>query len=184
MILDNLNEEQTKVALSNGRPILVIAGAGSGKTKTIIHKALYLINNSMVRAKRLLIMTFTNKAANEIKERIRRYDESLQIEWSGTFHSIASKIIRMYPAKFGLPKDFRVLDEEDSKRLFQGLLKEKNISKQEGQKLYTAVNQAIEGIKFLDEDDKFDICNGVSRGIFKCDVRARSSEFFIPYGCS
>ncbi len=161
-LLQGLNEEQKKVVLSTGKPILVVAGAGSGKTKTIIHKALHLILSeySKVRAKRLLMITFTNKAANEIKERIRRYGDTLgydlKIEWIGTFHSIASKIIRRHHAIFGLSSDFRILDEEDSKRLFQGLLKGQEISKEEGKKLYIAVNQLIEGIRAIDEDNKFD----------------------------
>ncbi len=161
-LLHGLNEEQKKVVLSEGKPILVVAGAGSGKTKTIIHKALHLIlkKDSKVRAKRLLMITFTNKAANEIKERIQRYSESLghdlKLEWIGTFHSVASKIIRRHHSVFGLSADFRILDEEDSKRLFQGLLKGKDVSKEMGKKLYVAVNQAIEGIRLIDEDDKFD----------------------------
>jgi len=155
--LEGLNEEQKRVVLSKGKPILVVAGAGSGKTKTIIHKALHLIKeDKSVRASRLLMITFTNKAANEIKERVQRYDNSINIEWIGTFHSIASRIIRRHALLFGLTKDFRVLDEEDSKRLFQGLLRGSDVSKEEGKKLYIAVNQAIEGIRFLDEDDKFD----------------------------
>ena len=161
-LLQGLNEEQKKVVLSKGKPILVVAGAGSGKTKTIIHKALHLIldEDSKVRAKRLLMITFTNKAANEIKERIRLVGNSLgfnlNIEWIGTFHSVAFRIIKRHHAIFGLYDDFRVLDEEDSKRLFQGLLKGQEISKEEGKKLYIAVNQAIEGIRTLDEDNKFD----------------------------
>jgi DNA helicase-2/ATP-dependent DNA helicase PcrA len=161
-LLEGLNEEQKKVVLSNGKPILVVAGAGSGKTKTIIHKALYLIFNeeSNIRAKRLLMITFTNKAANEIKERIQKYanllGKNINIEWIGTFHSVASRIIRKYHSIFGLSNDFRVLDEDDSIRLFKSIIKDQDIKKEEVKKLFIAVNQAIEGIRFLDEDNKFD----------------------------
>ena len=161
-LLEGLNEEQKKVVLSNGKPLLVVAGAGSGKTKTIIHKALYLIFNQeyKIRGSRLLMITFTNKAANEIKERIQKYANLLgkyiNIEWVGTFHSVASRIIRKHHAIFGLSNDFRVLDEEDSVRLFKSIIKDKDIKKEEAKKLYIAVNQAIEGIRFLDEDNKFD----------------------------
>jgi len=161
-LLEGLNEEQKKVVLSNGKPLLVVAGAGSGKTKTIIHKALYLIFNKeyKIRGSRLLMITFTNKAANEIKERIQKYanllGKDINIEWVGTFHSVASRVIRKHHAIFGLSNDFRVLDEEDSVRLFKSIIKDKDIEKEEAKKLYIAVNQAIEGIRFLDEDNKFD----------------------------
>jgi len=161
-LLEGLNEEQKKVVLSNGKPLLVVAGAGSGKTKTIIHKALYLIFNQeyKIRGSRLLMITFTNKAANEIKERIQKYanllGKDINIEWVGTFHSVASRIIRKHHAIFGLSNDFRVLDEEDSIKLFKSILKDQDIKKDEAKKLYIAVNQAIEGIRFLDEDNKFD----------------------------
>jgi Superfamily I DNA and RNA helicases len=161
-LLEGLNEEQKKVVLSNGKPLLVVAGAGSGKTKTIIHKALYLIFNKeyKIRGSRLLMITFTNKAANEIKERIQKYanllGKDINIEWVGTFHSVASRVIRKHHAIFGLSNDFRVLDEEDSVRLFKSKLKDQDIKKDEVKKLYIAVNQAIEGIRFLDEDNKFD----------------------------
>ncbi|PMP91084.1 MAG: DNA helicase UvrD [Hydrogenobaculum sp.] len=161
-LLEGLNEEQKRVVLSNGKPILVVAGAGSGKTKTIIHKALYLIfhEESLVRARRLLMITFTNKAANEIKERIQKYanllGKNINIEWIGTFHSVASRIIRKHHAIFGLSNDFRVLDEEDSTRLFKSIIKDQDVKKEEAKKLFIAVNQAIEGIRFLDEDNKFD----------------------------
>lgn len=156
--LEGLNEEQQRVVLSKGRPILVIAGAGSGKTKTIVHKALYLIQNQefLVRAKRLLLITFTNKAANEIKERIKKYAPNSEISWIGTFHSVAARIIRTQHHLFGLSKDFRVLDEDDTKKLFQTLLKNTDIKKEDGKKLFIKVNQAIEGILFLDEDNNFD----------------------------
>jgi Superfamily I DNA and RNA helicases len=155
-------KSKKKVVLSNGKPLLVVAGAGSGKTKTIIHKALYLIFNQeyKIRGSRLLMITFTNKAANEIKERIQKYanllGKDINIEWVGTFHSVASRVIRKHHATFGLSNDFRVLDEEDSVRLFKSIIKDKDIEKEEAKKLYIAVNQAIEGIRFLNEDNKFD----------------------------
>jgi Superfamily I DNA and RNA helicases len=139
-LLEGLNEEQKKVVLSNGKPLLVVAGAGSGKTKTIIHKALYLIFNQeyKIRGSRLLMITFTNKAANEIKERIQKYanllGKDINIEWVGTFHSVASRIIRKHHAIFGLSNDFRVLDEEDSIKLFKSILKDQDIKKDEAKK--------------------------------------------------
>lgn len=154
--LEGLNEEQKKVVLSTGKPILVVAGAGSGKTKTIVHKALFLIENKdiLIRANRILLITFTNKAANEIKERIKKY--GFEIEWIGTFHSVASRIIRKHHNFFNLSSDFRILDEDDTKKLFQNLLRYKNIDKEEGKRLFLKVNQAIEDLLFLDEDNKFD----------------------------
>ncbi len=107
-----LNEQQRKAVEHYGKPLLVIAGAGSGKTKTLIHKVEYLLKKGL-KKDQILCITFTNKAANEIKERVKK-NLGLELEWSGTFHSVAFKILKAEGEKIGIPKDFSIADEGDS----------------------------------------------------------------------
>lgn len=159
-ILEGLNKEQRSAVEYLDKSLLIVAGAGSGKTKTIVHKALYLIKEKGFSPSSILLVTFTNKAAKEIKDRIIKYlkdykfDENITFPWVGTFHSIGAKIIRRYSSFFGLKKDFRVLDEEDSKKLFTELLRETTISKEEAKKLYKNVLLYIEDLEDFNKEEE------------------------------
>ncbi len=159
-ILEGLNKEQRLAVEYLDKSLLIVAGAGSGKTKTIVHKALYLIKEKGFSPSSILLVTFTNKAAKEIKDRIIKYlkdykfDENITFPWVGTFHSISAKIIRRYSSFFGLKNDFRVLDEEDSKKLFTELLRETTISKEEAKKLYKNVLLYIEDLEDFNKEEE------------------------------
>jgi DNA helicase-2/ATP-dependent DNA helicase PcrA len=123
--LEELNPQQREALLHCKGPLLVIAGAGSGKTRVITYKYAYLIKNRKLRPSSILAVTFTNKAADEMKQRIR---DLLKIDcsqsWIGTFHSQCSKILRKEIKALGYSPDFCIYDEEDQCALIRQILKE------------------------------------------------------------
>ena len=138
--LSSLNEEQQKVVTFNGRHALVIAGAGTGKTRTIIHRAVYLLSQG-VRPDKILILSFTRKSAREIVERIKQFqDAGSVLNLSGqTFHSWCSQIIKNNPQVFE-QYDYTLLDSEDVDSLFKLLFTQKyKNNKTVDQKLYSKI---------------------------------------------
>lgn len=147
----SLNEQQKKAVEHFGKPLLVVAGAGSGKTKTLIHKVEYLIKEKGLRPDEILCITFTNKAAREIKERIKK-TLGLELEWSGTFHSIAYKILKMEWEEAGLPKDFSVADERDTSEILKELIKKYGI-KEELTQVKEKIAKLKENVNFNPEEE-------------------------------
>ena len=113
-----LNEEQRQVVLAGGGPILVIAGAGSGKTRTLVYRVARLIESG-TDPSRIMLLTFTNKASREM---LRRVEMLLSVDtrrlMGGTFHSVGSRLLRRFGSRVGLSSNFTILDEEDSREMF------------------------------------------------------------------
>ena len=126
--LDELNDSQRAAVLYNDGPSLVIAGAGSGKTRVLTYKIAYLLKNG-ISPYNILALTFTNKAAREMKDRIARIagDDIVWRLWMGTFHSVFSKILRREADKIGFKSDFTVYDSQDSKNLIKAIIKEMSL---------------------------------------------------------
>lgn len=126
--LDELNESQRAAVLYNDGPSLVIAGAGSGKTRVLTYKIAYLLDNGY-EPWSILALTFTNKAAREMKERIARAvgTEKAKYLWMGTFHSVFARILRTEADALGYSSNFTIYDSSDSKSLIKSLLKELNL---------------------------------------------------------
>lgn len=126
--LDELNESQRAAVLYNDGPSLVIAGAGSGKTRVLTYKIAYLLDNGY-EPWSILALTFTNKAAREMKDRIARAvgTEKAKYLWMGTFHSVFARILRTETAALGYSSNFTIYDSSDSKSLIKSLLKELNL---------------------------------------------------------
>lgn len=124
--LRHLNESQRDAVIYNEGPSLVIAGAGSGKTRVLTYKIAYLLKNG-ISPYNILALTFTNKAAREMKSRIAEVvgEEIARRLWMGTFHSIFSKILRREADKIAYRSDFTVYDSQDSKNLIKAIIKEK-----------------------------------------------------------
>ena len=124
-VLEGLNDKQYEAVVNTEGPCLVIAGAGSGKTKVLTHKIAYLIGNKGVKPWNILAITFTNKAANEMKERIANIvgDDAKDI-WMGTFHSICVRILRKFIDRIGFDSSFIIFDTSDQKTLVKGCLKD------------------------------------------------------------
>ena len=127
-ILKGLNDKQYEAVTKTQGPCLVIAGAGSGKTKVLTHKIAYLIEHEGAKPWDILAITFTNKAANEMKERITNLiGESAKDIWMGTFHSICVKILRRFIDRIGFDSSFIIFDTSDQKTLVKGCLKDLGI---------------------------------------------------------
>ena len=127
-ILEGLNDKQYEAVINTEGPCLVIAGAGSGKTKVLTHKIAYLIQEKNVLPWNILAITFTNKAANEMKERIAGLvGDAAKDMWIGTFHSICVRILRKFIDRIGFNSSFIIFDTSDQKSLVKRCLKELDI---------------------------------------------------------
>ncbi len=132
-LLKDLNPSQKKAVITTEGPVLVIAGAGSGKTKTLTHRVVFLIQEKKVPARNILAVTFTNKASNEMKERILKLldkeKNSSQIPHIGTFHNICVKILRQEIGLLGYSRSFNIFDDQDQLSLIKKVFNELEINK-------------------------------------------------------
>lgn len=128
-ILEDLNEKQYEAVINSDGPNLIIAGAGSGKTKVLTHKIAYLIEEKQVKPWNILAITFTNKAANEMKQRIENLigGQNTNDMWIGTFHAICVRILRKFIDRIGFNSSFVIFDASDQKSLVKQCLKQLNI---------------------------------------------------------
>jgi DNA helicase-2/ATP-dependent DNA helicase PcrA len=130
-LLNALNEAQRAAVSAPLSPTLVLAGAGSGKTRVLTHRAAWLIEETGVAPQGLLAVTFTNKAATEMRGRIESLlDIPGSALWVGTFHGIAHRLLRRHWREASLPQTFQILDNDDQYRLVRKLLKEQNLDEQ------------------------------------------------------
>ena len=119
-ILDSLNDQQRNAVASPSKNLLVLAGAGSGKTRVLVHRIAWLIQAEHVSPFAVLAVTFTNKAAREMRGRIEDLlGQSFSGMWVGTFHGLAHRLLRSHWQEAGLPEDFHILDAEDQLRLIK-----------------------------------------------------------------
>jgi DNA helicase-2/ATP-dependent DNA helicase PcrA len=127
-LLHNLNPEQHAAVSAPPEHMLILAGAGSGKTRVLVHRMAWLAQNNGVGLHQMLAVTFTNKAAREIKHRI---ETLLNVPshglWLGTFHGIAHRLLRMHYQEAGLSEHFQVMDSDDQSRLIKRMLKDQNL---------------------------------------------------------
>lgn len=127
-LLEGLNDKQYEAVVNTDGPCLVIAGAGSGKTKVLTHKIAYLLEEKDVKPWNILAITFTNKAANEMKERVENLvGEAAKDMWIGTFHSICVKILRRFIDRIGFEHSFVIFDTSDQRTLIKECLKDLQI---------------------------------------------------------
>jgi DNA helicase-2/ATP-dependent DNA helicase PcrA len=127
-LLDELNEAQRKAVTSEAQHTLVLAGAGSGKTRVLIHRLAWLIQVEHVSPLSIMAVTFTNKAAGEMRERAQKLLQvSARSMWIGTFHGIAHRLLRMHWQEAGLQESFQILDSDDQRRVLRRLIKEEGL---------------------------------------------------------
>ncbi len=127
-ILDGLNDMQRRAVECTEGPLLILAGAGSGKTRVLTYRVAYLISECNVSPYNILAVTFTNKAANELKERIAKIvGPGSEAVWASTFHSTCVKILRRFIEKLGYSRDFVIYDRDDQKTLMKDILKGMNL---------------------------------------------------------
>lgn len=128
-ILEVLNKEQKAAVVHTDGPLCVIAGAGTGKTRMLTHKIAYLINQNIVKPNQILAVTFTNKAAGEMKERVGKLvgNEIASQVWISTYHSLCARILRHEIKIFGYSSSFAILDSSDQKQILNNVYKKLNI---------------------------------------------------------
>ena len=127
-LLEGLNDKQYEAVVNTDGPCLVIAGAGSGKTKVLTHKIAYVIQEKQIKPWNILAITFTNKAANEMKQRVEAIvGDNVKDMWIGTFHSICVRILRRYIDRIGFESSFAIFDTSDQRTLIKDCLKQLDI---------------------------------------------------------
>jgi len=131
--LTQLNEKQREAASTVYGPVMIIAGAGSGKTRVLTYRTAHLLADKHAWPSQILLLTFTNKAAKEMKERISTLigEQASRGLWMGTFHSIFAKILRMEGDKIGYDRNFSIYDTEDQERLIKSIMNELQINQQQ-----------------------------------------------------
>jgi len=118
--LSHLNAEQAEAALHNFGPLLILAGAGSGKTTVLVSRTGRLIEENIAQPEQICVLTFTNKAARELKARVtRKCGKIAQGVWAGTFHSFGLYLLKLYHEEIGLPKTFGVIDPQDASHVIK-----------------------------------------------------------------
>jgi DNA helicase-2/ATP-dependent DNA helicase PcrA len=128
-ILEGLNEPQREAVLHEAGPLLILAGAGSGKTKTLTHRIAYLISKRHITPDQIMAVTFTNKAAKEMKDRLwNLLGSNIFMPWMGTFHSISVRILRRWGDHIGVPSNFVILDEADRQSLIKQVMKKLGVT--------------------------------------------------------
>ncbi len=125
----NLNENQKKAVSHIDGPLLIVAGAGSGKTRVLTSRIAHIIKNHKAFPDQILAVTFTNKAAKEMQTRVSRFlkKEATGLPWLGTFHSISAKLLRKHADAVGLKSNFSIIDQDDQLRLIKNICKAENI---------------------------------------------------------
>ena len=131
-IIDPLNDAQREAVTAPRRPTLVLAGAGSGKTRVLVHRIAWLISVEGLSPQKLFAVTFTNKAASELRQRI---EELLGFPtrhfWIGTFHGLAHRLLRIHWSETGLSEGFQIMDSEDQLRMIRRMLKRMGLDENE-----------------------------------------------------
>ena len=123
MILEGLNKQQREAAETMNGNIVIIAGAGSGKTRTITYRIAHMVKECGIDPNSILALTFTNKAANEMKERIEKLVGEDTPVSATTFHSFAYKFLKKFPNKIGYKKNFTIADDEDQREIIKKIIK-------------------------------------------------------------
>ena len=127
--LKNLNKEQKEAVSYLDGPLLIVAGAGSGKTKVLTSRIAHIIKRKKAYPNQILSVTFTNKAAQEMQNRVSNIlkKEAIGLSWLGTFHSISAKLLRKHAQAVNLHSNFSIIDQNDQVRLIKNICKAESI---------------------------------------------------------
>jgi DNA helicase II / ATP-dependent DNA helicase PcrA len=156
-IFSSLNDMQQKAVLHTDGPLLIIAGAGSGKTKTIVHRIAYLIASGRAKSWEILAVTFTNKAAGEMRDRVKMMLGKDKLDcWVSTFHSFCLNVLRRYGDKIGIRREFIIYDKDDQIKLIKNIIKEMDVNSDfikppiVSEQIDTAKNKLLDAAGYLD----------------------------------
>ena len=158
-ILDGLNEKQREAVTHKNGPLLVIAGPGTGKTRVITHRIAYLISEHGTKAEKILAVTFTNKAAQEMQDRV---NSEIDVRQGGkvkifTFHAFCYRILREHASEIGLDEDFRVLSQEEQEDILIEIVKKLDFRKSDyrARRLLNIINNSKSNLQPLTETSEF-----------------------------
>ena len=169
-LLENLNKAQKEAVLSTEGPNLIVAGAGSGKTRVLTTRLAYIINTNKAWPNQILCVTFTNKAAKEMQSRVLKYvsEKSTAVPWLGTFHSISVKFLRRHAEAIGLKGNFTIIDTDDQKKIVRNICKAEDIdAKKITPQFILSFIDKWKNKGLLPEDVKEEKFTGLERSIFK-----------------
>ncbi len=164
-LFEKLNKEQKKAVLSTEGPNLIVAGAGSGKTRVLTTRLIHIINQKKAWANQILCVTFTNKAAKEMQNRVMQHikGSSNSIPWLGTFHSISVKFLRRHAEALGYKSNFTILDTDDQKKLIRNIVK----------------GEDLDAKKFSPQLIMYHIDQWKNKGLLPKDVKLNKSSLII-----
>ena len=142
--LKNLNKVQKEAVMHLDGPLLIVAGAGSGKTKVLTTRIANIINEKKAYPNQILAVTFTNKAAKEMQKRVSKIlgSTAIGLSWLGTFHSICAKLLRKHASAVNLNSNFTIIDTDDQIRLIKNICKGENIDIKQLSPRYVLANIA------------------------------------------
>jgi len=169
-LLENLNKEQKEAVLSTEGPNLIVAGAGSGKTRVLTTRLAHIINSKKAWPSQILCVTFTNKAAKEMQSRVLKYvsEKSTAVPWLGTFHSISVKFLRRHAEAIGLKGNFTIIDTSDQKKIVRNICKAEEIdAKKITPQFILSFIDKWKNKGLLPEDIKEEQFTGLEKSIFK-----------------
>ena len=169
-LLENLNKEQKEAVLSTEGPNLIVAGAGSGKTRVLTTRLAYIINTKKAWPNQILCVTFTNKAAKEMQNRVLKYvsEKSTAVPWLGTFHSISVKFLRRHAEAIGLKGNFTIIDTDDQKKIVRNICKAEDIdAKKITPQFILSFIDKWKNKGLLPQDIKEEKFTGLEKSIFK-----------------
>ena len=169
-LLENLNKEQKEAVLSTEGPNLIVAGAGSGKTRVLTTRLAHIINSKKAWASQILCVTFTNKAAKEMQSRVLGYlsEKSTAVPWLGTFHAISVKFLRRHAEAIGLKGNFTIIDTSDQKKIVRNICKAEEIdAKKITPQFILSFIDKWKNKGLLPEDIKEEKFTGLEKSIFK-----------------
>ena len=169
-LLEDLNKEQKEAVLSTEGPNLVVAGAGSGKTRVLTTRLAHIINSKKAFPNQILCVTFTNKAAKEMQHRVLKYmdEKSTGVPWLGTFHSISVKFLRRHAEAVGLKGNFTILDTSDQKKIVRNISKAEDLdAKKITPQIILSTIDKWKNKGLLPEDIKEEKFTGFEKSIYK-----------------
>ena len=169
-LLESLNKEQKEAVLSTEGPNLIVAGAGSGKTRVLTTRLAHIINSKKAWSNQILCVTFTNKAAKEMQNRVIKYidEKSTAVPWLGTFHSISVKFLRRHAEAIGLKGNFTIIDTSDQKKIVRNICKAEEIdAKKITPQFILSFIDKWKNKGLLPEDIKEEKFTGLEKSIFK-----------------
>ena len=164
-LFEKLNKEQKEAVLSTEGPNLIVAGAGSGKTRVLTTRLIHIINQKKAWANQILCVTFTNKAAKEMQNRVMQFikGSSNSIPWLGTFHSISVKFLRRHAEALGYKSNFTILDTDDQKKLIRNIVR----------------GEELDAKKFSPQLIMYHIDQWKNKGLLPKDVKLNKSSLII-----